>query len=1636
MLLALVALAALLPPQSSPPLRVFLRGGPKTHGPNQHEHERFVAEWKPLLDSRGAKTDGATRFPTADELARTDVLVVFAAEGASIHGEERSLLDAFLARGGGLVVLHDGVCGDDPHWFKTVAGGAWEHGHAKWHEGLVDLYVVDKEHPITRGIANFRFQDEIYTDLHLDPAAHVLVRGFDSVFDASPQAWTFEKGAGRVFVSIQGHEWSSFSHPAWRALVLRGIAWAGGREADLLVAPEELAALAYPPGGPIAPERAKESLELHPDFDVSLVASEPLIANPISIEWDARGRMWVAETPGYPEKERFSGIPAHDRISILEDKDGDGRMDAKKVFADKLDLVTSLVLHRDGAIVTQAPDILFLRDTNGDDVADKRETLFTGFGIGDTHAVISNLRWGLDGWIYGTQGYSGNDSRHVTNAAGKDFGHIGNGIFRFLPDGSAIEVVSAYGSNTWGLDFSDENELFFTMANGAHLRHVVVPERVFAGGRTGKVESWADCPDHDRVAPVIVHDDAPYAQIDFVGGFTAASGCCLYTGGAWPAEWRNAHFTCEPTVHIVHHDRLEPDGVTFKATKARDAEFLAGKDLWFRPVHLRVGPDGALYVLDFYNQAVVHNDTRGPPHGPTNFALRPDRDHDHGRIWRVQHRQATRLAVPDLSRAGVESRVAALEHPNAWVRSTAQRLIVEQGLEDESILASALRSKLPAGRIIALWTLHRLDRRLEPEWEPALEDPDPAVRANAVRIALPLAGSGMLSLLEDRSPRVRLEALVALGDPPSTTDQRAIECLVRSWPSMTDPWMRNATLRYLGRRPVTLMLGVLALYPGVDGRELAEETLQRASRGKDVLETLWDCTILGLLTRGERVRTSFVAAMLDRIETPPPEPNAGWRSGAEQDLKVLLAQGDLDLAASALRLAQRWKMTDEMTAEIDALAGGLLASVENGDRGALTTLLALPEHRARAIEASRRLLGPSASLDDQLALVDVLAQTEDAAAARILCDAYPTLSTRAQDRIYEKLIARAAWTGLLLDEIGAKRVDARELGPQKLHRLRTHADAATAARARDILDAALPPSKGVAELVASLLPEVDGPGDAANGKSLFTQNCSPCHTVRGEGGHVGPDLTGMGVHGARQLLPVILDPSRAVEAAYSEWVVETNDGRLLGGVIAREGPDSVLLRWSGGEEELQRGDIASMRNTRLSPMPAGFESLGAAGLRDVIAFLAQGTEGFRTLDLEPLATSDSHVSLYDARRDPKPMKFARYGIVEVRGMPFEILDPARSSSGCNALVLKGGLGRDWESKIARPQRVEVPVGFVLAKVHVLGGIAAYGYPYVKEPIDALKWTWRYADGTSEEVVLKNGVEFADWIGRYDVPGSEGVDDLLAGDSWGQIRYHALAPSKAVPVESIVLESFDNALAPTILALTAELPGAKPRETKSAPPAPPEPLDVFLFGGGSSHDFERWFGQRDLATLAEAGIAKARFSTRVSELLPQLASTKVLVLSANQPLPGPELRRGIVEFVEKGGGLLVLHPAIWFNWSDWPEYNAGLVGGGSRSHEDYGEFEVRIEPPASPLTRGIDTPFRIQDELYRAELDPSAADHVLATGRSLKTGAEFPVAWSRARGRGHIVCITLGHDGGAHELASFRKLLANSVSWLLEMSRER
>jgi putative membrane-bound dehydrogenase-like protein len=1604
------------------PLRILIRAGPKTHGPGEHDHPRFLAEWQDLLRSRGAEVAGSMQFPTAEQLAKADVLVLYAAEGGTIASDERERLKAFLRRGGGIVAIHDSVCGKDPQWFKTVVGGAWEHGKSKFHHGTVGIYLQDYDHPVTKGAANFFIDDEIYWDLHLMPEARVLASGFRTAHEITPQMWVYEKDAYRAFVSLQGHKHASFSLPHYRALLLRGIAWAGKRDADLLVTKEERASLRYPEGGPTAPERAGEKLRHPPEFDLKVVLAEPDVVKPISAGWDPKGRLWLALTPQYPNRSDLWKTRPYDSIVWFEDRDGDGRFDRRVVFADDLDLVTSFVFHADGVIAMHAGEILRLRDTDGDGKADRREVLYAGFGYGDTHAVASNFRWGLDGWIYATQGYSGGASRNIRNAEGRTFGHVGNGIFRFRPDGSAIEIVSAYGSNTWGMDFSWDHEIFFTMANESHLRHVVLSEAALARGKVGKLESWKFIADHRDSNPPLPERTRPhpYVQIDCVGGFTAAAGSTLYDGGAWPDEYRQIHFVTECTINIVHQDRIEPDGLTYRATKVRAEEFVGGLDLWFRPIDTQIGPDGALYILDFYNQAVVHNDTRGPRHGPYNAAIRPDRDHLHGRVWRMQHKEARKLPAADFSSA--DGLVKALEHPNRWARLTAQRLICERG-EGAAAVAGLLKSGNPTTRVIALWTLERLGKAAASAIVAALGDPDPGVRKNAARVAARQAKSeevlrALAAGLEDADPRARLEKIVALGAFPLTPEAAAALLKVEA----ADPYTRSAVIGGLAASPVESALAALDR----GDRALAEELAGAVALRQDA--ELAARLVVGIAGRTEATNPGKAAALvrLSRVLRPDlaPAPSADL----EKSLLGLLASGDASVVAGALPFAARWGKEASLSKALEPVVETLLASLGDPKASAearannLASLLAIPSARARAVRASAKLLDPSSSADLQRAAIEALGGVADDSIAPALVSAWPRLAGASREAILAQLLKRPEWTAYLLREIEEKRFRPSDLGPSGIFRLKNHPDRPTGRKAAQVIDAATGlQSQAKDQVIAALLPVVEKAGDAAKGKALFADQCLKCHSYKGEGKSVSPDLTGMGVHGKRELLVHVVDPNRTVEGNYVSFNVKTKSGEVFNGIVSRETNESVTLKNNDGEREIRRGEIEAMVSTGLSLMPEGMESLGGEALRDILTYLTSEAGGFRVVDLQTAFTASTVRGLYDPVREPNNLRLRKFGIVTVEGIPFQLVDPSNSVRGQNAIVLKGGSAADWHCKTSLPQKVEFQVGFALEKLHVLGGIAAWGtLDPQKRPSPAVRVTWHYADGRTEEKVLRDAVEFSDWIRRVDVPGSKFAPGLVAEGQRGQVRWFTIAPARRdVAVHHVTLESYDNHLAPTFLAMTAEVGGAAPQEKGAAPAR-----RTFMVGGGSSHDFEKWFKG------ADGGLLGGTWTSDVREIPAGLANADLLYLSTNQPIPDPAARKAIFDFVEAGRGLLLVHPACWYNWKDWPEYNRRLVGGGSRSHEKLQEFEVEVVDESHPVTAGVPRVFRVRDELYRFEKDAEGPEiRVLAKGKSLETGKEYPVVWTVAHPKGRIAAVTLGHDGASHEHAAYRALLKNAAAWL-------
>jgi putative membrane-bound dehydrogenase-like protein len=1153
------------------PLRVFIRSGEKTHQPGCHDYPAFLADWTKLLTERGAKVRGGNDFPSKEQLGETDVVILHAAEAGNITGEDRVNFEAYLKRGGGVVAIHGGAVSRDPDWYKTVIGGSWNFDHTKYLEGKMSLYFTDLENPITQGLSNFDLDDEIYYDMDLLPEVKILAAAYTpkpkdgiskrgqavNVYDIQPQIWTYETGNRRAFVCVPGHRYANFSHKSIESLLLRGIAWAGKMKPTDAWPSEEKGleqALRYPVGGPTKPEEAVSKIEVHPDFEISLVAAEPLINKVLNVDWDEKGRMWVVESPEYPnglrkvntEKWKDSGSVKPgiydrdplDRISILSDTNGDGVMDKKQVFADKLELATSFVLHKNGVIVSAAPDIWFFEDTDGDEVADKRTKLYTGLGTKDTHAVINNLRWGMDGWVYATHGYSVGEVTPL-GVEGKPKVKVGSGVVRFKPDGSEIEMYSSKNANTWGLCMTSDGQCFWTQpTSGTVLFHTVLPEYILAKGKLPKTESFKGMVTGQKTFPLIPREEAPYRQIDYVGSYTAASGCAIYEGGAWPEKWNYSYFVGEPTINIVSHYFVKKDGVTYTAEKEKsreENEFMRSKDLWFRPVENRVGPDGALYVVDFYNQAVIHNDTRGPQHGPANAAVRPDRDHYFGRIWKVQHKDAKKFQVAKIDKKNTASLAKASQDPNAHTRMTAHRLMLELGeaakVETGSMVERAYRE---IGDLRDVKNRQALISRFSKSQD------------NWTKSSLVSAASGSaLEVIKDCLSATHTEGLNLLVEQLvpialRSSDKNSISVLLKNAAAATGA---------ADSLKVSLLQSIIAANPA------------KPEMSKDVVDALRT-----LLT--DSATDSFVLPLI-----------AAWDQ--EGALKEAIAN-KIDELSKVLSDPKA-----EIGKRIDSARSLIAMKTDHAVSKALEILKSAEENQ---------------SLQDA-----IVAGLSQANFSIHLAEHYPLLNPKIRAAAFESILKRPDATNLLLKKLEDQSVDPKLIGPGDVARLRKHPDTGVAKKADEVFNKLASGAKSKADIMAALLPEVGKPGKADNGKVMFTAACAVCHKIGDLGqSDVGPALTGMGTHAASEILTHIVDPNAEVDPSYWQWNITTKSGETLAGVITRENPASLTLRNQAGDREIRKEEITKRENTQRSLMPEGLDALGAENLRDIIAFMASG----------------------------------------------------------------------------------------------------------------------------------------------------------------------------------------------------------------------------------------------------------------------------------------------------------------------------------------------------------------------------------------------------------------------------------------------
>lgn len=973
---------------------------------------------------------------------------------------------------------------------------------------------------------------------------------------------------------------------------------------------------------PRSPRESLKSMQIHPDFRVELFASEPDVMDPVEMAFDAQGRIFVAEMLDLPYDPE-PGQQPRSRIRLLEDTDGDARPDRSRIFADRLQQVTSVLPWKGGLLVTAAPDIVYLKDTTGDGRADRRQVLFSGFALVDPEARITNLRFGVDNWIYasnngrtGEIAFSRRPDAPPVLVQGADF--------RFRLDRNLFEPSS--GPGQFGIAMDDWGNRFIT-SNTTHVRHVVFPWRYLRRNPflvAGKPA--LDISDHGqplvRIFPLTRpqrwrrvrtrmrqqrYEDNELDRVEHAGGyFSGAAGGTIYGGDLFPRAYRGNLFTGDVSANLVHRDLIRPYGVSFLASRPAgetDREFLASTDVWFRPCNFANGPDGAFYMLDMYREFIE------TPESVPEF-LKKDIDFYSGdrmgRIYRIVPRTAPPRATTPVRLASRPSErlLAHLAHPNIWWRLTAHRLLVER--QDRSVVprlaAMAAGHASSRARLHALNLLEGLAALEAAHLKAALQDTHPEVRVHAVRLseAFPGLAGRLARMVEDPSPRVRFQLALSLGEFSGPTVVGALARLARDHSG--DPWFRTA---------------VLSSEAGSSGAMLESLLGSRAWLAREAAETIPFFTELASVI-GARNRSSEIEALLARVSRDRLFRKEEWLTAAARGLtrgqqmagaprrqirgtrkitRRLMAANSSEAHRAARDMVVQFRMPRLFPrAGQEALSPSLPAN----RRELAICALGSQTFRQAAPVFDRLLAAP---LDPTLlkAALETLDSFRGSAAGPLLVRHWKAYPVRARFQVLDLLLDRKDRLGLLLESLESGAIEVGALDWARKEKLLSHPDPRVAARASELLGEA---GRDREEAVRKYLPVLERSGSAEAGKAVFQEHCKTCHLPE-RGPRIGPALSGVSSDTRAKLLQSILNPGQVIESAYTNYLVETRDGRLLDGLIVNETSNSLTLRRPQAEDlTLLKAAVADVRASSVSLMPDGFEDgITPRQMADLIAYL-------------------------------------------------------------------------------------------------------------------------------------------------------------------------------------------------------------------------------------------------------------------------------------------------------------------------------------------------------------------------------------------------------------------------------------------------
>lgn len=956
----------------------------------------------------------------------------------------------------------------------------------------------------------------------------------------------------------------------------------------------------------VEPSQAPSTWKLRPGFRMELAAHEPQVRDPIALCFDERGRMFVCEMIDYSEMR--DSHPHLGRVSILEDRDGDGRYETSRVFADNLPWPTGLLWAGQGLYVAATPDIWRFEDRDGDGVAESRVKAFTGFGVGlqrlNVQSMLNSLQWGQDNRIHVLAG--GGNRGTITSPLRPDLPAVELGGRDFWFDPASHDFGLEAGGAQYGMSFDDFGRKF-GCSNSDHLQYWVYdgdpglsglpPSRQSIAVDGGAAEVYRISPDEPwrivrtrwRISGTVPGMVEGGGRVS--GYFTGATGTTLYRGDAFGPGWSNHSFTGDAGGQLIHHKIIQPapDGVNLEGRRPAEeqgVEFAASTDTWVRVVNFANAPDGCLYVCDMYREVIEH-----PWSIPDEIKRHLDLNsgNDRGRIWRVlpaggAPRRGQRVNLATNSSAEL---VTLLSHPNGWHRDTAQRLLRER--QTPTVIPNlAARVESPGPAVPKLHALSLLDafHQLNPATlQHALADPDPTVRERALALLAvipPTRLPGFSSLWKpvahlaaDRSPRVRFQLAFTLGallaqPTASTSPDLAAAYLALARQDHAHPWIGPALLRTTPDVPLRFLLDPLTSDPAF------------LERGAGFIARLVE---LHAASRPAAERPALVALVA--------------RHGPRPDWLDALASG---LKRTGSRIADADPNRQLDPAFLSAAADAANPNVEQPRRVRALRILAhaSPSTARAALEACLQHAQP---VTIQTTALRVLLQDPARAAADTAIRLWPGLGPQSRQELIDLLLLRPERCQVLLAGIDAGTIAAASLTASQVQAATGHKDPSIAERARRSLASVIPPSRD--EVAAQYRNAATTPGNAARGHAHYVARCANCHRAAGQGTDVGPDLITVKSRGRDALLTAILDPSREVAAQYIAYDITTRDGETHTGFIAEDTATAVTLRIAGGSTHtIPRARIQGTTSGGRSLMPDGLETgLSVQDMADLLSFI-------------------------------------------------------------------------------------------------------------------------------------------------------------------------------------------------------------------------------------------------------------------------------------------------------------------------------------------------------------------------------------------------------------------------------------------------